>query len=57
MARKWPTTSVRMNPEALHKARIAAVTEKRTLADWLEQAITEKIERDKEAGHVVTESR
>ena len=57
MARKWPSTSVRMNPEALHKARIAAVTEKRTLADWLEQAINEKLERDKEAGRVVTERR
>ena len=46
-----------MNPEALHKARIAAVTEKKTLADWLEQAIAEKLERDKEADHVVTERR
>ena len=57
MARKWSSNSIRMNPEALHKARIAAVTEKTTLADWLEQAITEKIERDKEAGNVVTECR
>ena len=41
-----PNLSIRMNPEALHKARVAAVTQKKTLGQWLEQAIMEKIERE-----------
>jgi len=46
--RRWPTTSIRANPEILHKARIAAVTQKKTLGHWLEEAIAEKIDREKE---------
>lgn len=41
-----PTTSIRIEPEILHKARVAAVTTKKTLGKWLEEAITEKIARD-----------
>jgi len=41
-----PNLSVRMDPEVLHKARIAAVTRKKTLGQWLEEAIVEKIERE-----------
>jgi len=44
---RWPTTSIRANPEVLHQARIAAVTSKKTLGQWLEEAIMEKIEREK----------
>ena len=44
---RWPTTSIRANPEVLHQARIAAVTQKKTLGQWLEEAIVEKIEREK----------
>jgi len=44
---RWPTTSIRANPEILHQARIAAVTQKKTLGQWLEEAIMEKIERGK----------
>ena len=36
-------TSIRINPEALHQARIAAVTAKTPLGQWLEEAIAEKI--------------
>jgi predicted HicB family RNase H-like nuclease len=43
---RWPTTSVRVNPEILHQARIAAVTEKKMLGQWLEEAILEKIGRE-----------
>ena len=43
---RWPTTSIRANPEVLHQARIAAVTQKKTLGQWLEEAIAEKIERE-----------
>jgi len=42
-----PTTSIRVNPEVLHQARVAAVTSKKTLGKWLEEAILEKIEREK----------
>jgi predicted HicB family RNase H-like nuclease len=43
---RWPTRSIRANPEILHHARIAAVTQKKTLGQWLEEAIVEKIERE-----------
>ena len=39
-------TALRIKPSAMHQARIAAVTEKRTLGMWLEEAIQEKIERE-----------
>ena len=42
-----PTTSVRVDPEILHQARVSAVTSKKTLGKWLEEAILEKIEREK----------
>ena len=42
----WPTRSIRINPEALHKARVGAVAAKKTLGQWLEEAIQEKIERE-----------
>jgi predicted HicB family RNase H-like nuclease len=48
-----PNLSVRMDPEALHKARIAAVTQKKTLGQWLEEAIVEKIEREQRLGREV----
>ena len=41
-----PNLSIRMDPEVLHQARVAAVTQKKTLGQWLEQAILEKIERE-----------
>ena len=43
---RWSTRSIRANPEILHQARIAAVTQKKTLGQWLEEAIVEKIERE-----------
>jgi len=43
---RWPTTSIRANPDILHQARIAAVTQKKTLGRWLEEAIVEKIKRE-----------
>ncbi len=39
-----------MNPEVLHKARVAAVTRKKTLGQWLEEAVVEKIEREQTGG-------
>jgi predicted HicB family RNase H-like nuclease len=43
---RWPTTSIRANPEVLHQARLASVSQKKTLGQWLEEAISEKIERE-----------
>ena len=45
-SKRKPDTSIRMNPEVLHQARVAAVTQRKTLGQWLEEAITEKIERE-----------
>jgi predicted HicB family RNase H-like nuclease len=41
-----PNLSIRMSPEVLHQARVAAVIRKKTLGQWLEEAIAEKIERE-----------
>jgi len=46
-SRRKPLTAIRIDPEAMHQARIAAVTDRKTLGQWLEEAIAEKIERDK----------
>ena len=54
-SRRKPNLSIRMNPEALHQARIGAVTAKKALGEWLEEAIAEKIEREK-GDHNVTET-
>ena len=37
---------IRIERDLLHQARVAAVTQKKTLGQWLEEAITEKIERE-----------
>ena len=42
-----PNTSIRIDPEALHQARVAAVIDRKTLGQWLEEAIKEKVEREK----------
>jgi hypothetical protein len=41
-----PNTSIRVNPDILHKARVAAVIQKKTMGRWLEEAILEKVERE-----------
>lgn len=50
-----PNTSIRVDLDILHQARIAAVTQKKTMGQWLEEAIVEKVEREqklnKEARH------
>ena len=40
-----PNTSIRIDPEVLHQARVAAVTVRKTLGEWLEEAIQEKIQQ------------
>jgi predicted HicB family RNase H-like nuclease len=46
-SKQKPNVSIRIDPEVLHQARVAAVTEKKTLGEWLEEAIKEKIERER----------
>jgi len=41
---------IRIQREVLHQARVAAVSEEKTLGQWLEEAIAEKIRREKKAG-------
>ena len=41
-----PNVSIRIDPEVLHQAKIAAVTARKTLGEWLEEAIKQKIERE-----------
>ena len=43
-----PNTSIRIDPDVLHQARVAAVTAKKTLGRWLEEAIKEKIRREEQ---------
>jgi len=43
-----PNSSVRVDLDVLHQARIAAVIRKKTLGQWLEDAILEKIDREQE---------
>ena len=39
--------AVRIGPDKWHLARVAAVTAKKTMGQWLEEAIGEKLERGK----------
>jgi len=47
-----PNISLRINPDTYYAARIEAVTARKTLGQWIEEAIREKIEREKGAGNV-----
>ena len=49
-----PNLSIRIDRDALHQARIAAVTARKTLGAWLEDAIAEKLERDQGGTDVTT---
>lgn len=37
--------AIRINPEIYHLAKIQAVTDNKSLGEWLEEAIQEKIQR------------
>lgn len=39
--------NVKINPDALHRAQVEALREKKALSEWLEEAIEEKIQRAK----------
>ena len=38
--------TIRMNEEVYHHARVAAVTSRKSLGQWLEEAIAEKLDRE-----------
>jgi len=38
--------NIRIRPSVLHEARVAAVIQKKTLGQWLEEAIVDKISRE-----------
>jgi predicted HicB family RNase H-like nuclease len=40
-----PNVSIRIDPEVLHQAKVEAVKAKKTLGQWLEEAIKEKISK------------
>ena len=40
--------SIKIDPEVLREARIGALRSEKKLGEWLEEAIKEKIEREKE---------
>jgi predicted HicB family RNase H-like nuclease len=42
-----PNFSIRIDPNALQQAREGAVFQKKTLGQWLEEAIAEKIQRER----------
>ena len=50
-----PAVGVRVDPEILHKARVRAVMQKKTLGRWLEEAINEKLEREEKSSKEVQE--
>lgn len=39
-------TTIRLKPSAQRRAKIAAVTAGITIGEWIEQAITEKVQRE-----------
>ncbi|MBI2853725.1 MAG: hypothetical protein HYX87_02230 [Chloroflexi bacterium] len=45
-SKRKPNLSIRMEPEVLHQARVAAVASRKTLGQWLEEAIEDKLKRE-----------
>ena len=38
--------TIRMNDEVYHRAKVAAVVSRSTLAQWIEEAVLEKVHRE-----------
>ena len=43
---KRTVKTIRIYEDAYHQARVAAVTSKKTIGQWLEEAISEKLARE-----------
>ena len=52
---RQPVKSIRMKPEALALAKEHAKAHKKTIGQWLEEAIREKVEREKGGRDVTTQ--
>ncbi|MDO8749804.1 MAG: hypothetical protein Q7K03_01485 [Dehalococcoidia bacterium] len=53
-----PTISIRLDPEVYQQARVAAVASRKTVGQWLEEAIKENLERElKELREIATKER
>lgn len=48
---KRTTKTIRMNEEAYHQARIASVSSKKSLGQWLEEAISAKLHCEQHSPH------
>ncbi len=48
--KKRTAKTIRIYEDAYHQARVAAVTTKKSLGRWLEEAISEKLAREGTAG-------
>ena len=42
--------NILIDPEAIHKARIEALRSKKTIGEWLEETIQQRIERELSKG-------
>jgi len=47
--------NIRIKPSVLHQARVAAVIQNKTMGQWLEEAILEKIEKEQKQSKEVQE--
>lgn len=43
----WPNLSIRLSPEALRRAKMAAAAANSTIGRWLAEAIEERIQRQR----------
>jgi len=53
--RAKPAVGVRVDPDILHRARVRAVMQKKTLGRWLEEAIIKKLESEDKSSKEVQE--
>ncbi len=49
--------TIRIYEDAYHQARVAAVTSKKSMGQWLEEAISEKLAREVPAADAETAAR
>ena len=43
--------TIRMREEVYHQARVAAVTAKKSLGQWIEEAVFEKLDREQRSNY------
>ena len=44
-----PNVSIRIDPDILHKAKVGAVASRKTIGEWLEEAIQLKLDKERGA--------